>query len=512
MKFLFNCLIIIGFISSVQACGKVSKTEDQIYREGVYAYVQTENGAAIIDTTFSIIKDNFLDKIPNIYLVPHSLSSNLFVVAIRDSLSRNGKYGVVDVHGNVKVPFDYSSIWNEYKPDEILVCNSISQDISKSSIMTSFGRLLTNNGYVSINSYKDGFFRVAKSAREKKAEGWTDYYSDWRFGFLDKDGKEIISCNYYNAQDFSEGFAAVEDDYGKWGFIDKTGELVVPHKYYKVSDFSCGLALVQDENGLYGYVDDKGREVIPLAYLEASSFRHGIAFVRLKSDDYAMSIINTSGKELFPNKDYYDFCSVSSHIIAVDQIGGRIKLIDFQNKYVPNTKEYNAISQFSKGFAVVVEENEYRGMIDSIGNEIIPCNYDNIIGDYSDIVNSQRRGLFSEFEINGNLVFLQKNNKWGVFNTDLRKLVVPCIYEMVKPNKNLITVILNHKVGFFKQDGSLVVEPIYDETDYLVNPEYELRLLAVRKDDKWGYINLQGQVICPFIYKYATSFISYRNE
>lgn len=63
---------------------------------------------------------------------------------------------------------------------------------------------------------------------------------------LAADYTEVVPCKYDGAMDFSEGLAAVCDENYKWGFIDKTGKEVVPCKYKEVRDFSEGLAAVRD--------------------------------------------------------------------------------------------------------------------------------------------------------------------------------------------------------------------------------------------------------------------------
>ena len=42
--------------------------------------------------------------------------------------------------------------------------------------------------------------------------------------------KEVVSCRYDDAFDFSEGLATVELN-GKYGYIDKTGKEVIAIKY-----------------------------------------------------------------------------------------------------------------------------------------------------------------------------------------------------------------------------------------------------------------------------------------
>ena len=82
---------------------------------------------------------------------------------------------------------------------------------------------------------------------------------DGKWGFVDKDGNEIIPCKYDSIQDFSEELAAVMLN-GKWGFIDKTGKEAIPCKYDAADSFHEGAAKVKFEEREFN-IDKTGNEV-----------------------------------------------------------------------------------------------------------------------------------------------------------------------------------------------------------------------------------------------------------
>ena len=52
-----------------------------------------------------------------------------------------------------------------------------------------------------------------------------------KYGFVDKDGNEVVECTYDDARTQNAyGYAAVKKD-GKWGVIDQTGKVVVEPTY-----------------------------------------------------------------------------------------------------------------------------------------------------------------------------------------------------------------------------------------------------------------------------------------
>ena len=73
---------------------------------------------------------------------------------------------------------------------------------------------------------------------------------------------------------FSDELACVEKN-GKFGYIDKNGQEVIPFIYDIGGDFNDGLACVE-KDGKYGYIDKTGDEVIPIIYDLGDHFSEGL--------------------------------------------------------------------------------------------------------------------------------------------------------------------------------------------------------------------------------------------
>ena len=102
-----------------------------------------------------------------------------------------------------------------------------------------------------------------------------------RWGYIDKEGGTVVSCQYDEAKDYHEGLAAVCSE-GAWGFVDKSGECVTACQYDEVKDYCEGLAAVK-KNDKWGYIDKEGQGIIPLMYDEVGSFSEGKASVKQSS-------------------------------------------------------------------------------------------------------------------------------------------------------------------------------------------------------------------------------------
>ena len=146
------------------------------------------------------------------------------------------------------------------------------------------------------------------------SEGLVPIEIKGKTGFMDRTGKVVIEPQFVQAEDFSEGLAAVRvhseettwcpyDDRGgrmgftnKWGFIDKTGKMVIPHQYLTVDKFAEGLAAVNNCDEWF-FLDKTGKKVVLGNFTFASSFFAGISRVNVgKYKDQKWGYIDRTGK------------------------------------------------------------------------------------------------------------------------------------------------------------------------------------------------------------------------
>jgi WG containing repeat len=132
-----------------------------------------------------------------------------------------------------------------------------------------------------------------------------------KFGYIDKTGKVVIAPQFFIAQDFSEGLAAVrveESAVGKFGYIDRTGRMVIPPRFNQARPFSEGLSAVETSaqvvgnqvvDTAWGFIDRAGVMKIPDKYNFADSFSEGLAQVAIKPG-VSMGYMNHDGKFVIP--------------------------------------------------------------------------------------------------------------------------------------------------------------------------------------------------------------------
>ena len=283
-----------------------------------------------------------------------------------------------------------------------------------------------------------------KDTEEKPTKGF-------RFGFIDRTGKEIVPPTYDWVLNFTESLAAVELD-GRWGFINTKGELVIPLGYDDVSPFHDGLAAVR-LGGKTGFINKKGKVVIPLKYEIGFMVDGGLAVVEL---DGKTQWLNKKGKEVVFPEGFR---------------GG-----------------------FFDGLAIMWLDNKC-GFIDTTGELVIPPIY-------------QSASVFS-----GGLAAVGLDNKYGFIDTT-GELVIPLRYDWVGGTHDGLTGVLLNDVGFLidRQGNEFPVEDAQQESKNYVLPEFEHihdfseGLAAVNVGSKWGFIDPTGKFVIPLAYDYIGPF------
>jgi hypothetical protein len=112
-------------------------------------------------------------------------------------------------------------------------------------------------------------------------EGRVIVRRNYRFGFVDLDGNEVVPLIYDHAGNFHEGRVNVRLN-GKRGFVDLNGNEVVSPVYDMVGDFSEGRARVV-LNGKLGVIDLGGNVVLPCWYDSVEIQSYGFMTTHLVS-------------------------------------------------------------------------------------------------------------------------------------------------------------------------------------------------------------------------------------
>lgn len=225
------------------------------FREG-YAVVEIDMAHyGFIDKKGNLIVDGFTEL--------HPFSEGAAIALNKDE----GIIGHIDTNGQWLTKFQYQ--------EDVVQLGSFSNGLALIVKPEKNNRGETLSGYIDKNG------KILIDCDYKKAfdfsEGLASVLKDGKYGFIDTKGSFIIKPQFVNSGSFSEGMAAVT--YGKtFGFINKEGILLIDLKFENVNNFSEGLAAVL-QNGKIGFINQQGELVIPPAFDNAKDFSQGYAAV-----------------------------------------------------------------------------------------------------------------------------------------------------------------------------------------------------------------------------------------
>ena len=159
------------------------------------------------------------------------------------------KYGLIDKKGNYIIEPQKNYIMSmgenrlglQKSSGKVVLCDKNLEEISSSY----------DNG----RAFSCGMARV--------------YKSDKGYGYIDKNGQEIVSCKYKSAWSYTDDLAFVKKDAdSKWEVLDKSGNSVLKLKEDEAPEdgFHNGLALVYSYDSktyeyTYRYIDKSGNTI-----------------------------------------------------------------------------------------------------------------------------------------------------------------------------------------------------------------------------------------------------------
>lgn len=128
--------------------------------------------------------------------------------------------------------------------------------------------LFGDNFYVRKDSLWGLLNSVCATVVEAKYDSLGEYHdslmlakADGKYGYLGINGDVAIPFLFYNANDFSEGLAAVQNEPEKYFFIDTTGTMVIkPHKFDCVGSFVDGKCQVW-RKGKTWFINREGNKI-----------------------------------------------------------------------------------------------------------------------------------------------------------------------------------------------------------------------------------------------------------
>lgn len=186
---------------------------------------------------------------------------------------------------------------------------------NKEGFIDTFGEVVVPIKFERVAAYSEGLAIFG--------EGWIENRLT-RWGYLDSSGNVAIEAKFEDVRKFSGGLAAATIGgrmrNGRTGYIDRKGDWCIPPRFTWADDFSEGFAVIEEESGR-SVIDNRGHYlVVPDTFEMIAKFSEGLARVSLKGK---WGFINPQGEVAIPlvYDLAYDF--INGHAVAMkDQVSG----------------------------------------------------------------------------------------------------------------------------------------------------------------------------------------------
>lgn len=229
---------------------------------------------------------------------------------------------------------------------------------SKMGIKTADGQIIIPAVYDFVAIPSDNLFTVTEG-------GYTAYF--------DTAGDVVLSFSnlYESYGNFTEGLARVMRN-GKWGFINRQGEEVIEPRFHFADEFAEGRSIVRNAQDLHGAIDTQGKLVIDYQFPALTGFVKGYAkFGDLKT----WGLIDAAGNIVVP-QIYVSIGQVYRNKVTVQALEGD----DYKEgeltigggvEWNNNLDHVNAFNRQKEQFAAAVEQ-----LINDMYQNGCPCEYE----------------------------------------------------------------------------------------------------------------------------------------
>lgn len=245
-----------------------------------------------------------------------------------------------------------------------------------------FGKRSFSNGYVIVTQSKliGVIDAKGKTIHEFKYNGITDFENGVAtakigkdFFILKADGTSIPVPNVIDLDSFKDGLAPFRAANKMFGFIDANGKEVISATYQGVGYFSNGLAWAKNTDGTVGYIDKTGKMAIDAKFLAAKEFDNVVGVARVKLGEEWM-YVRKNGETFKVNgaTTLGDF----SDGLAYAKMGEKVGFLNDKGEWVIDAK-FDKVRDFQFGYAAVLVGEKW-GVINKNGEFVCELQFDDI--------------------------------------------------------------------------------------------------------------------------------------
>ena len=449
--------------------------------------------------------------------------------------NKQNKWGFIDKDSSIVIPFEYDFL-NPFENGLAYAKNG------RKEFFITKKNLKLEGDFDEVRIFSFGLAGVRKNRK---------------WGFIDEKGKLIIQPIYDKIQYFTvNGLCPVVKN-GKSGFIDKTGKEIIPIIYDDARSQQLDDIVIVQKNKRWAFFDNKGKQLSDFVFDEVFStehydfskdifdrsqstyFKNGVVLVR-NGKNY--EFINEKIKPAFPNNKFDSATVFDAFKNAIVKRNGKYGMIKSDGQ-IKVPLEYNFIEPYDSNHGNYSEYfNARKGKVYSIFNknlrkigESLEPIYNNFRTDNPTISFKNLKGKYGVIDKNGNVkvpfgydeelrfeeesyAIATKNNEVGLIDSH-NKILIPFGKQFIDEVFDRLDDKPKELANYFivTNDNTAKIVDVTNKT--IVNDYQSIRPLfydhskfLVKKNEKFGVIDLTNKILSPIIYDEFSDWVEYGPE
>ena len=429
-----------------------------------------------------------------------NISSDLMYEKSVLKYEQDGKFGLIDFEGKEITKPIYESIDGlPYKEGELLVKQDGKYGVinikGNKLVDIKYDRISVDGYYTSENNYKFAGYIISNTTDE-----------GYRYGYINYDGKLLLEPEY-NELSRVIGIEDDENAYilcaknGQYGIM-KNDEELIPNEYQSIEYDESNKLFTIEKSKKFGIANLDGNIIVPTEYSQIDIT--GIYLYAQNSQ--GATVYNNDGTQVNIDRNIaiLNTSNEKYKIRINNENGTKYGVINEDGEQIIEEK-YNYIEYLFDNYFIVSNEQSKLGVIDDDDNVKIELNNDalqkiegtNVIQAtttadsttrlYSKDMSQVCEMTNANVEIADNYIKISNDTETRYFDKDGKELKNTEVY----PNNTLFAKKENDKWGFVNKNGNIVVEAKYDK----VTEFNEYGFAGVRLDGKWGVVNSAGEEV-----------------
>lgn len=413
----------------------------------------------------------------------------------------NKKWGVIDNNGNIVIEPEYEEyiiIPNNKK--DLFIC-TYDVEYDKKTYKT---KVINANNDEIISGYDkiQPVYNYDKGNNIFFDDNVLSVEKDNKYGLVDYTGKVLLNCEY----DGIEAVKGIENSLiikkeDKVGLADDEGKVIVQPEYKEIKsigdNYQNGYITINSKNK-YGVLDFTGNQVLENKYDDISQIYCNNMYIVEKNNKY--ELIKKSGETVL--KDFDSIKSINDENIIVKK-DGKYGIKNTSGKELVPAK-YQDLEYTFSNYYIAKKDGKY-GIIDTANKQMLKFEYENISyrdvatffeaeknGDSNTIVidsdfKEKVKGYISEVNLEKGYFRIRVDGEYKYYNFKFEEKEAKDILT----GNNLFLSKKDNKYGYVDKDGNVVVDYIYDDA----REQNEYGFIAVKKDSLWGCLDKEGKTI-----------------